>query len=92
VGLALAGPHGYEMTNLTRSELLGLVYRFYPRGVHCYDRLNAPPGEPFYDDTEEHRRLVEAANSYLDKINRKRSRRATHDGPRAEFFPLRAVR
>ncbi|MGK3996412.1 hypothetical protein [Sorangium sp. So ce1024] len=46
----------------TRSELLDIVYRFYPRGVHCFDRIHVPPNEPFYDDTEEHRRLVEAAN------------------------------
>ncbi|WP_237244677.1 MULTISPECIES: hypothetical protein [Sorangium] len=26
------------------------------------DRIYAPPGEPVYKDTEEHRRLVEAAN------------------------------
>jgi hypothetical protein len=47
---------------ITRSELLDLVYRFYPRGVHKISRIYAPPNEPVYDDTEEHRRLVEAAN------------------------------
>ncbi|WP_437664873.1 hypothetical protein [Sorangium sp. So ce1182] len=46
----------------TRSELLDVVYRFYPRGVHCFERIHVPPNEPFYDDTEEHRRLVEAAS------------------------------
>lgn len=47
---------------MTRSELLDLIYRFYPRGVHNFSRMHVPPGEPVYDDTEEHRRLVEAAN------------------------------
>ena len=47
---------------ITRSELLDVVYRFYPRGLHNYSRIHAPPNEPFYDDTEEHLRLVEAAN------------------------------
>ncbi|MGK3961169.1 hypothetical protein WMF38_49960 [Sorangium sp. So ce118] len=46
----------------TRSELLDLVYRFYPRGVHKVQRIDVPPNEPVYDDTEERRRLVEAAN------------------------------
>ncbi|WP_437740463.1 hypothetical protein WMF39_32925 [Sorangium sp. So ce1504] len=47
---------------ITRSELLDVVYRFYPRGVHNTDRIYVPPNEPVYKDTEEHRRLVEAAN------------------------------
>ena len=47
---------------ITRSELLDVVYRFYPRGVQPFARIYVPPGEHFYDDTEEHRRLVEAAN------------------------------
>jgi hypothetical protein len=47
---------------ITRSELLDVVYRFYPRGVHNFSRIHVPPDELFYDDTEEHRRLVEAAN------------------------------
>jgi hypothetical protein len=47
---------------ITRSELLDVVYRFYPRGMHNFARIHVPPNEPFYDDTEEHRRLVEAAN------------------------------
>ena len=50
------------MTNTTRSELLDIVYRFYPRGVFAYDRLNVPSGEIAYQDTEEHLRLVEASN------------------------------
>ena len=47
---------------ITRSELLDVVYRFYPRGLLPLMRIYVPPNEPFYDDTEEHRRLVEAAN------------------------------
>lgn len=47
---------------ITRSELLDVVYRFYPRGVLPYARIHVPPGEPSYDDTEERVRLVEAAN------------------------------
>jgi hypothetical protein len=47
---------------ITRSELLDVVYRFYPRGVRNFMRIYVPPNEPFYDDTEEHRRLMEAAN------------------------------
>ncbi|MGK3996422.1 hypothetical protein [Sorangium sp. So ce1024] len=50
------------MMAISRSELLDVVYRFYPRGVHNFARIHVPPNEPFYDDTEEHRRLVEAAN------------------------------
>jgi hypothetical protein len=46
---------------MTRSDLLDVVYRFYPRGVRNFARIHVPPGEVFYDDTEEHRRLVEAA-------------------------------
>jgi hypothetical protein len=46
----------------TRSDLLDVVYRFYPRGVHKIMRIYVPPNEPVYEDTEEHRRLVEAAN------------------------------
>ena len=47
---------------ITHSELLDVVYRFYPRGVLPYARIHVPPNEPSYDDTEEHLRLVEAAN------------------------------
>ncbi|MGK4002370.1 hypothetical protein WMF31_07090 [Sorangium sp. So ce1036] len=50
------------MMMVSRAELLDVVYRFYPRGVRNFDRIYVPPNEPFYDDTEEHRRLVEAAN------------------------------
>ncbi|WP_438035109.1 hypothetical protein [Sorangium sp. So ce204] len=45
-----------------RSKLLDIVYRFYPRGMDKISRIHVPPGEPVYVDTEEHRRLVEAAN------------------------------
>jgi hypothetical protein len=47
---------------ITRSELLDVVYRFYPRDVQQIMRIYVPPGEPVYEDTEEHGRLVEAAN------------------------------
>jgi len=47
---------------MTRSELFNVIYRFYPRGVLPYDRIYVPTGEPFYDDTEEYRRQVEASN------------------------------
>ncbi|WP_437832431.1 hypothetical protein [Sorangium sp. So ce1153] len=50
------------MMMVSRSDLLNVVYCYYPRGVHCFDRIHVPPNEPFYGDTEEHRRLVEAAN------------------------------
>jgi hypothetical protein len=46
---------------ITRSELLDVVYRFYPRGLRNFSRSHVPPDEPFYDDSEEHRRLMEAA-------------------------------
>jgi hypothetical protein len=47
---------------ITRSALLDVVYRFYPRGVLPYARIHVPPNEPSYDDTDEHLRLVAAAN------------------------------
>jgi hypothetical protein len=47
---------------ITRSELLDLVYRFYPRGMLDIHRMHVPPGEPVYDDTLEYRRFVEAAD------------------------------
>lgn len=47
---------------ITRSELLDVVYRFYPRGVPNFARIHVPPDEVFYGDTPEHRRLAEAAN------------------------------
>ncbi|MBK9265494.1 MAG: hypothetical protein IPM54_37620 [Polyangiaceae bacterium] len=46
---------------ITRSDLLDLVYRFYPRGLRDLECTHVPPGEPVYDDTEEHGRLVAAA-------------------------------
>jgi hypothetical protein len=45
----------------TRSELLDVVYRFYPREMLQLDRMHVPPGELVYDDTEEHCRLMVAA-------------------------------
>ncbi|WP_272418796.1 hypothetical protein [Polyangium jinanense] len=50
------------MMKITRSELLDVVYRFYPRKMLDIAREHVPPGELVYDDTEEHRRLVEAAS------------------------------
>jgi hypothetical protein len=38
---------------MTRSELLEVIYRFYPRGLW--------PDDPGFADTKEHRRLVDAA-------------------------------
>ncbi len=46
---------------ISRSELLDLVYRHYPRGIPNSSRVHVPLGEPFYDDTEEHVRLMVAA-------------------------------
>jgi hypothetical protein len=50
------------MMKITRSELFDVVYRFYPRGMRDIAREHVPPGELVYDDTEEHRGLVEASN------------------------------
>ncbi|AGP39023.1 hypothetical protein [Sorangium cellulosum] len=36
---------------ITRSELLDLVYRFYPRGVQKNQCIYVPPGEPVYEET-----------------------------------------
>jgi len=47
---------------ITRSELLDVIYRFYPRGVLPYARIHVPHGEPSYGDTEEYLRLMEATN------------------------------
>ncbi len=47
--------------NTTRSELLGLVYHVYPRGMLQIPRMHVSPGEPVYDDTEEHCRLMVTA-------------------------------
>jgi hypothetical protein len=46
----------------SHSELLNLVYQYYPRGLLNISRTHVPLGEPVYADTEEHLRLmVEAA-------------------------------
>jgi hypothetical protein len=44
-----------------RSELLDLVYRFYPQGMLQIPRMHVLPGEIVYDDTEEHCRLMVTA-------------------------------
>lgn len=49
------------MTKVTRSELLDIVYHFYPRGMLRIDRIHVLPGEVVYDDTEEHCRLMVTA-------------------------------
>jgi hypothetical protein len=36
---------------ISRSELVDLVYRFYPRGLRDIERRHVPPGEPVHDDT-----------------------------------------
>jgi hypothetical protein len=46
----------------TRSELLDIIYQFYPRGVQQIQRNYVAPGDPVWEDTEEHGCLVEAAN------------------------------
>lgn len=46
---------------ITRDHLLDVVYRHYPRGIHNFQRSHVPLGEPVYDDTEEHLRLIVAA-------------------------------
>jgi hypothetical protein len=46
---------------MTRSELLDVVYRFYPRGLPHMQRSHVPPGELHYKDTEEYVRLVGAS-------------------------------
>lgn len=38
------------------------LFNFYPRGVPNFSRIHVPLDEIFYDDTAEHRRLVEAAS------------------------------
>jgi hypothetical protein len=47
---------------ITRSNLLDVIYRFYPRGMLPIPRIYVPPNELCYFDTEECRRLVEAGN------------------------------
>lgn len=54
-------PKGGSLMKVTRSELLDLVYQFYPRGMLQFDRMHVPPGELVYNDTEEHCRLMVAA-------------------------------
>ena len=44
--------YGEPAMRHARGDLLGLVYRFYPRGMRL--------GDPRYRETDEHRRLVEA--------------------------------
>jgi hypothetical protein len=46
---------------ISRSELLDVVYRFYPRGILHIERRHVSPGEAVYDDTEENLRLMVAA-------------------------------
>jgi len=46
---------------ISRSELLDVVYRFYPRGILHLERQHVRPGEIVYMDTEEHCRLMVAA-------------------------------
>jgi hypothetical protein len=46
---------------VTRSELLDLIYQFYPRDMLQFERRHVPPGDLVYDDTEEHCRLFTAA-------------------------------
>lgn len=47
---------------MTPSGLRELIYRYYPRGVMHIARIHLAPGEIYFGDTEEHRRLVEIAN------------------------------
>lgn len=46
---------------ISRSDLLDIIYRYYPRGVRHIQRNFLPPGEVYYRDTEQHLRLVEVA-------------------------------
>lgn len=52
---------GDMMMTTTRSDLLALVYRFYPRGLREIHRMHVAEGEPVYEDTEEHCALVVAS-------------------------------
>lgn len=45
----------------TRAMLLDLVYKYYPRGMVDIHRMHVSPGEPVYEDTDEHCRLMTAA-------------------------------
>lgn len=55
------------MTTNLGANLFDIIYRFYPRGVPNFHRMYVPPGEPIYDDTEEHLRLVAAAKRGKDE-------------------------
>lgn len=67
---------------LTRDELLSVVYRFYTRGIRAED--------PGYNDTEEHRRLVDVRRRagaegnpwrvLLDRLYRRIPRASIHNG------------
>lgn len=46
---------------ITRANLLDVVYHYYPRRVPNFSRSHVPLGEPVYEDTEEHLRLMVAA-------------------------------
>lgn len=46
---------------ISRSELLKLVYCYYPAGMLDIDRMHVFPGEIVYVDTEEHCRLMVTA-------------------------------
>jgi hypothetical protein len=50
------------MMPVNRADVHDIIYRHYPRGVHDLARIHVPSGEIFYDDTDEHQRLVQAAN------------------------------
>jgi len=45
---------------ISRSELLDVVYRFYPRAMPHFSRADVDPGELVYMDTKEHCRLFKA--------------------------------
>lgn len=45
---------------ISRSELLHVIYRYYPRGMMAIDRVHTPTGDPVYADTEEHCHLMAA--------------------------------
>jgi hypothetical protein len=52
---------GVEHVGHALADLFDVIYRFYPPGVRHIHRMYVPPGEPVYEDTGQHRRLVEAA-------------------------------
>lgn len=51
----------------TRSELIALIYRFYPRGMMHIHRIHVGPDEIYYGDMEEHQRLIAAAKRGKDE-------------------------